>query len=43
MEIRVDWLAFSLIAATLWGTVSIVDKVILEKYIPNPSIGVTLF
>lgn len=31
-----DWLVLSLTAAVLWGGVSVVDKVILEKYIPNP-------
>lgn len=29
------WLGFSLLAALLWTGVSVVDKVVIEKYIPN--------
>lgn len=32
------WLVLGLSAAALWGTVSVVDKIIIEKHIPHPLI-----
>jgi drug/metabolite transporter (DMT)-like permease len=31
-----EWLALGLIAAAIWGGVSVVDKVVIEKHIPRP-------
>jgi drug/metabolite transporter (DMT)-like permease len=33
-----DWLLLSLIAAALWGVVSVIDKIVIEKHIPDPII-----
>ncbi|MCL4299197.1 MAG: EamA family transporter [Anaerolineae bacterium] len=32
------WLVLSLTAAALWGAVSVVDKIVVEKHIPDPLI-----
>ena len=31
-----NWLGLSLIAATLWGSASVVDKIVVEKHLPSP-------